>query len=73
MLILSKAWATQHTAPESAGALTFINTDLAVHEHIVDSDRILVGRVEGRLIDHFRGIEDRDVCEHSFLDQSSIT
>ena len=73
MLILSKAWATQHTPPVSAGALTFINTDLAIHEHIVDADRILVRRVERGFVDHLRGIEDRDVCEHSFLDQCSIT
>ena len=55
------SWPAQHTPTKCRRPLAVINLDLSIHDHIVDSYRILIRIFKRGAIDNGFRIEDREV------------
>lgn len=66
------AWTTQRTAGECGCALSFVDTDFPVYQHVFNPGRILVWVFEGGAVDYFVRVEHNDVREHSFTQNTTI-
>jgi hypothetical protein len=52
--------------------LTLIDHQVPIHNHVLDSDRVLVGRLKCRAISHQFRIKDRDVGIKLFLKETPL-
>jgi hypothetical protein len=52
--------------------LTLIDHQVPIHNHVLDSDRVLVGRLKCRPIAHQFGVKDRDVRIKIFLKKTAL-